>query len=37
LGVPVPAETYPAENSTADFQARVREQVAAAKQAQASH
>jgi hypothetical protein len=32
LGVPVPAEPYPSENSTADFQARVRAQAAAARQ-----
>jgi hypothetical protein len=30
LGVPVPDEPYPSENSTADFQARVRAQQAAA-------
>jgi hypothetical protein len=30
LGVPVPAEPYPSENSTADFQARVRAQMAEA-------
>jgi hypothetical protein len=30
LGVPVPAEPYPSENSTADFQARVRAQAAEA-------
>ena len=38
LGVPVPAEPYPSENSTADFQARVRAQAAAAQAAgQPSH
>lgn len=31
LGVPVPAESYPSENSTAEFQARVRAQIEAAK------
>ena len=36
LGVPVPAQPYPSENSTSDFQARVREQIAAAKQGQAA-
>jgi hypothetical protein len=30
LGVPVPAEPYPSENSTAEFQARVRAQAEAA-------
>ena len=30
LGVPVPAEPYPSENSTADFQARVKAQAAEA-------
>jgi hypothetical protein len=38
LGVPVPDEPYPSENSTADFQARVRAQMAeaAARAAQAA-
>jgi hypothetical protein len=35
LGVPVPSEPYPSENSTAAFQARVREQTEAAKLARA--
>ena len=35
LGVPVPAEPYPSENSTAEFQARVKAQAQAAARGQA--